>query len=473
MIIPVQKSIISDHRCSPPGQRVLYPGMVSYTMKPLITTGPPGPKAEAILRRDARVIAQSMVRDYPLVVDRAEGMNLWDVDENRYLDYSAGIAVMNLGWNHPEVVQAVTNQVQKLSHGAFLDYCSEVPVSFSEKLVSMLPGDLNRVYLSNSGAETVEAALKLARHHTKRKYFIAFYGGFHGRTYGALSLTASKVIQRKHFGPFLPVVHTPYPNPYRPFGVRADTCDEDVIQYIEEEIFPMEVSPEEVAAIVVEPIQGEGGYIVPPRTFLKRLREICDKYGILLIVDEVQSGCFRTGTFLASEQFGVVPDIVCLSKALGGGFPLGATVASDEVMSWPPGSHASTFGGNNAACAAGLATLTVMDRPGFGEHVTQMGEYLTGKLLTLQKRHDLIGDVRGKGLMIGAELVTDRITKKPAKQERSRVLTEAFRRGLTMLPAGESVIRFCPPLVIEKRHIDTGMEILDESFEGLKPGITV
>lgn len=438
-------------------------------MDPLITTGLPGPKAQAILRRDTGVVSQSMVRDYPLVVDRAEGMNLWDVDGNRYLDFSAGIAVMNTGWNHPDVVQAVTDQVQKLSHGAFLDFCSEVPVQFAEKLVSMLPGDLNRVYLSNSGAETVEAALKLARHHTKRKYFISFYGGFHGRTYGAMSLTASRVIQRQYFGPFLPVVHVPYPNPYRPFGFKTETCDVDVIRYIEEEIFPMEVSPDEVAAIVVEPIQGEGGYIVPPRPFLKRLREICDEHGILLIVDEVQSGCFRTGTFLASEQFGVVPDIVCLSKALGGGFPLGATVASEEVMSWPPGSHASTFGGNNVACAAGLATLSVMDQPGFGDHVLEMGEYLTGKLLSLQKRHEVIGDVRGMGLMVGAELVTNRTTKEPAIQERTRVLNKAFRRGLTMLPAGVSVIRFCPPLVIEKRHIDTGMEILDKSFELLQP----
>lgn len=442
-------------------------------MKPLIRTKPPGPQAQAILRRDAGVISQSMVREYPLVVDRAEGMNLWDVDGNRYLDFSAGIAVMNLGWNHPDVVQAVTGQVQKLSHGAFLDYCSEMPVRFAEKLVSMLPDGLNRVYLSNSGAETIEAALKLARHHTKRKYFIAFYGGFHGRTYGALSLTASRIIQRKYFGPFLPVIHVPYPNPYRPFGFTTEICDVDVIRYIEEEVFPMEVSPEEVAAIIVEPIQGEGGYIVPPRTFLKRLREVCDKHGILLIVDEVQSGCFRTGTFLASEQFGVVPDIVCLSKALGGGFPLGVTVASEDVMNWPPGSHASTFGGNNAACAAALATLTVMDRPGFGGHVTEMGEYLTDKLKGLQKRHPVIGDVRGIGLMVGAELVRDQVTKEPAKEERTRVLTEAYKRGLTMLPAGESVIRFCPPLVIEKRHIDTGMEILDHSLELLQPVIAI
>lgn len=438
-------------------------------MDPLIQTPPPGPKAQAVLKRDAGVIAQSMAREYPLVIDRAEGMNLWDVDGNRYLDLSAGIAVMNLGWNHPAVVQAVTDQARRLAHGAFLDYCSEPPVRFAEKLVSMLPGSLNRVYLSNSGAEAIEAALKLARHHTRRKYFLAFYGSFHGRTYGAMSLTAAKVIQREFFGPFLPVVHAPYANPYRPFGFRTDTCDVDVIRYIEEEIFPMEVSPREVAAIVVEPIQGEGGYVVPPPSFLKRLRDICDDHGILLVADEVQSGCFRTGTFLASEHSGVVPDIVCLAKALGGGYPIGATVASEDVMTWPPGSHASTFGGNNVACAAGLAALTEMSTPGFGRHVTEMGEHLMTHLQVLKKRHGLVGDVRGVGLMAGMELVQDRQTKLPAKAERTRVLTEAFRRGLTMLPAGESVIRFSPPLIIKKEEIDTGMMILDEALTAVQP----
>jgi len=433
-------------------------------MEPLIVTEPPGPKARAILQRDAGVISQCMVREYPLVLDRAEGMNLWDVDGNRYLDFSAGIAVMNAGWNHPDVVQAVTSQVPKLSHGAFLDFCSEIPVQFAEKLVSMLPKGLDRVYLSNSGAETVEAALKLARYHTNRKYFISFYGGFHGRTYGAISLTAAKVIQRKGFGPFLPVIHVPYPDPYRPFGFSTETCDVDVIRYIREEIFRTEVSPEEVAAIVVEAVQGEGGYIVPPQNFLRQLREICDEHGILLIVDEVQSGCMRTGRFLASEHFGVVPDIVTLSKAIGGGLPLGVTVASHEIMTWPPGSHASTFGGNNAACASGLAVLNILDSPGFGDHVTEMGAYLMDHLKVLQEKYELIGDVRGIGLMIGIELVRDRKTKQRAKEERNAVLNEAFRNGLTLLPAGESVIRFSPPLIIEKEDIDIGIEILDRAF---------
>ena len=433
-------------------------------MEPLVTIPPPGPRARTVLDRDARIISQSMVRDYPLVIDHAEGMNIWDIDGNRYLDFSAGIAVMNVGWNHPAVVRAVSDQVKQLSHGAFLDFCSEIPVQFAETVVSMLPDGLDRVYFSNSGAETIEAALKLARYHTKRKYFISFYGGFHGRTFGAVSLTAAKVIQRKHFGPFLPVIHAPYPNPYRPLGLSTLTCHLDVVQYIREVIFQTEVSPEEVAAIVVEPIQGEGGYIVPPPDFLRMLRELCDEHGILLIVDEVQSGCYRTGRFLATEHAGIVPDIVTLSKAIGGGMPLGVTVASDAIMTWPPGSHASTFGGNNVSCAAGIAVLGVMQEAGFGDHVTAMGAYLKESLAALSEKHELIGDVRGVGLMIGIELVRDRATLEPAKQERNAILNEAFQNGLTLLPAGESVIRFCPPLIIRKEDIDCGIRILDQAF---------
>ncbi len=426
---------------------------------------PPGPRARQVLERDAGVISRSMTREYPLVVDRARGTNLWDVDGNRYLDFTAGIAVMNIGWNHPAVVKAIRAQAGRLTHGAFSDFCSDPPVRLAEKLRSFLPESLEGVYFSNSGAETIEAALKVARYHTKRKYFISFYGGFHGRTYGAVSLTAAKVIQRKHFGPFLPVIHSPYPNPYRPFGGTAVTCDIDVVNNLEKEIFRTEASPEEVAAIVVEPVQGEGGYVVPPLTFLARIREICDEHGILLVADEVQSGCFRTGKFLACEHFGVVPDILCLSKALGGGLPLGVTVASGEVMNWPPGSHASTFGGNNLACAAGLAVLGVMGEPGFGDRVLGTGSYLAGRLRNLQKKHDLIGDVRGLGLMIGMELVKDRETKEPAGEERDAVLLRAFEAGLTLLSAGESAIRFCPPLTIGREDIDTGVDILDGALE--------
>ncbi len=431
-------------------------------MKPQIQVEPPGPKALAVLQRDAEVISQSMVREYPLVLQRASGVNLWDVDGNRYLDFTAGIAVMNAGWNHPKVVFAVQEQAKYLSHGAFLDFASEVPVRLAEELVRLLPEGLDRVYFSNSGAESVEAAMKLARHHTKRKYFISFYGGFHGRTYGALSLTAAKVVQRRYFGPFLPVVHVPYPSPYRPPGGDAATCDIDVLTYLEDEVFASDVAPDEVAAVFVEPVLGEEGYVVPPPGFLKRLRTLCDDYGILMVADEVQSGCYRTGRFLASEHAGVTPDIVCLAKAIGGGMPLGVTISSDEIMTWPPGSHASTFGGNNVACAAGLAVLEILSGDGFADGVAERGAYLLKGLSELQERHSIIGDVRGMGLMCAIELVRDRETKEPARRERETILRHAFESGIALLPAGQSAIRFSPPLTIEREDIDTGLAVLDQ-----------
>jgi 4-aminobutyrate aminotransferase len=435
-------------------------------MEPLIKVEPPGPRAKEVLKRDARVISQSMVREYPLVLERGSGVNLWDVDGNRYLDFSAGIAVMSVGWSNPRVVEAMKSQLQRLTHAAFLDFCSPVPVEFAERLLKFMPRSLDTVYFSNSGAECIEAALKLARHHTKRKYFIAFYGGFHGRTYGALSLTSARVVQRKYFGPFLPVIHAPYPNPYR-CAIDSDPsrCDIDVLRYIEEEIFRTEVAPDEVAAIVVEPVQGESGYVVPPLRFLRQLRELCDEHNILLVDDEVQAGCFRTGRFLAAEHSGIVPDIVCLSKAVGGGLPLGVTVASKEIMNWPPGSHASTFGGNAMSCAAGLAVLDIMGEGGFGDRVMEKGAYIQGRLREIQKEHSLIGDVRGLGLMIGFEFVRDRTTKEPAGEERDKILYNAFKKGLALLPAGESTIRICPPLTIEKEDIDIGLEIITEVIE--------
>jgi len=430
-------------------------------MEPLMHVEPPGPRALEVLHRDAAVISRSMVREYPLVLQKASGVNLWDVDGNRYLDFTAGIAVMNMGWNHPLVVFAIQEQAKYLSHGAFLDFCSEVPVRCAEELVGFLPDGLDRVYYSNSGAESVEAAMKLARHHTGRNYFISFYGGFHGRTYGALSLTAAKVVQRRSFGPFLPVIHAPYPDPYHPPGGDPATCDADVMAYLEDTIFRSEVAPDEVAAIFVEPVQGEGGYVVPPPGFLPRLRRLCDEHGILLVADEVQSGCFRTGRFLAATHANVTPDIVCLGKAIGGGIPFGVTVASSEIMDWPPGSHASTFGGNNLACAAALAVMDLMRDGGFGDRVMARGEYLVKRLRELAEWHTVIGDVRGLGLMVGMELVRDRSTKEPAREERETILRHAFERGLVLLPAGESVIRFCPPLIMNEEDIDVGIDILD------------
>ncbi|MDI6719336.1 MAG: acetyl ornithine aminotransferase family protein [Methanomicrobiales archaeon] len=431
-------------------------------MEPLVRIRPPGPTAREILRRDAEVISPSLSRAYPLVIDRAAGVNLWDVDGNRYLDFTAGIAVMNVGWNHPEVVRAVQEQTERLSHTVFADFCSELPVRFAEELVKFLPAGLDTVYFGNSGAESVEAAMKLARYHTGRKYFLAFHRAFHGRTFGALTLTAGRTKQRKHFGPFLSAVHAPYPDPYRPLcrNSRA-SCDQDVLDYIEDVIFRTEVSPEEVAAIVVEPVLGEGGYVVPPRTFLKRLRSLCDEHGILLVDDEVQAGGYRTGKFLAAEHSGVTADIVCLAKPIGGGLPIGVTVSTGEIMDWPPGSHASTFGGNAISCAAGLAVLEIMRAPTFGAHVLAQGEHLVEGLERLRRVHEGIGDVRSLGLMAGMELVRKRETREPDAEMRDRIVRECFERGLALLPAGESAIRFSPPLVIEKDDIDAGLSILD------------
>jgi len=434
-------------------------------MEPKIVSTPPGARARSVLERDSRVVSQSMARAYPLVLERASGMNLWDVDGNRYLDLTAGIAVMNMGWNHPDIIKAVQSQAEYLSHGAFLDFCSEVPVNFAEKLVKFMPSEINRVYFSNSGAESIEAAIKLARRATKRKYFISFYGGFHGRTMGALSLTATKVIHRQYFGPFLPVIHVPYANPYRPLNASSPSCEIDVINYIHEEVFKTEVAPDEVAAIIVEPVQGEGGYVIPPWNFLSQLRELCDMHDILLVSDEIQAGCFRTGRFLASEHSRIVPDIVCMAKAIGGGLPLGVTLASDELMKWPPGSHASTFGGNNMSCAAGLTMLNLMERDGIGQNAERRGRYLLEGLQRLYAKHDRIGDVRGVGLMSAIELVEDRKTKVPAKEKRNLIVRKAFERGVCLLPAGESAIRFSPPLVISEEEIDIGLSVIDGCLE--------
>ncbi|MGC9435139.1 MAG: aminotransferase class III-fold pyridoxal phosphate-dependent enzyme [Methanomicrobiales archaeon] len=438
---------------------------VSSSMEPHIMVTPPGPRAQAVLARDGRVISQSMSRAALLVTDRAEGMNLWDVDGNRYLDFTAGIAVMNAGWNPPAVVDAVRKQAGRLTHGAFLDFCSEPPVRLAERLTGLLPDGLDSVYFSNSGAESIEAALKLARHHTGRKYFLAFYGGFHGRTFGALSLTSSRVIQRQGFGPFLPVIHLPYPDPYRSFGGEDADCVEEVVRHLHDEVFSAEVSPREVAGIFVEPVLGEGGYVVPPPTFLRVLREICDEHGIMMVADEVQSGCMRTGTMLACEHAGVVPDIVCMAKALGGGLPLGATIASHRIMTWPRGAHASTFGGNNLSCAASLATLDILAASGFGDGVLDKGAFLLDRLRGLSGRHPAVGDVRGIGLMAAVELVRDRESKEHAPDLRDAVIREAFENGVTFLPAGRSAIRFSPPLIVSCGEIELGVKVLEDALE--------
>ncbi len=435
-------------------------------MKPTIRVKPPGPKARKILSRDDAVISQSMVRAYELVIDKAYGVNFQDVDGNVFLDFNSGIATMSFGHSDPTITQAIKDQLAKATHPAFLEFYSQLPVTFCEELVKFMPDGLDTVFLSNSGAEAVEAAMKLSRYHTGRKYFLAFQGAFHGRTLGALSLTSSKSVQRARFGPFLPAVHAPYAYPYRSIhSDDEDACAMDSIKYIEEEIFEKQVPPDEFAAIFVEPVQGESGYIVPPRRFLKELRRICDDHGILFVDDEVQSGCFRTGSFLAIEHFDVKPDVVCLAKALGGGLPIGATISSRKIMDWPRGAHANTFGGNLLSCAAGRAVLSLMKKPGLGDEIKRKGERIMKYLRDLQKEQKVIGDVRGLGLMIGVEFVVDRRTKKPAEKLRDLIIRIAFEKGLALLPAGKSVIRIAPPFVIESDDIDAGLEILSDSVK--------
>ncbi len=436
-------------------------------MKPKILVRPPGPKARQVLARDKRVISGSLNRVYGLVVEKAYGVNIEDVDGNVYLDFNSCIATMNFGHAHPRITSAIREQLEKAAHTAFLDFYAETPVRFCEELVGLMPQGLDRVFLSNSGAEAVEAAMKLARYHTKRKYFLAFQGAFHGRTYGALSLTSSKAVYRAGFGPFLSVFHAPYPYVY-----RSDTPDDpeetvsNCISFIEDQVFNKQAPPEEFAAIFVEPVQGEGGYVVPPKRFLVELRRICDEHGILLVDDEVQAGCFRTGRFLAIEHFGVKPDVVCMAKALGGGLPLGATVASGEVMDWIPGSHASTFGGNLVSCAAGREVVRLMKDPHLGPSVIKKGEYAISKLKELQDDVETIGDVRGLGLMIGVELAKRRASRMVTTRRPETVVGSAFQDGVCLLPAGDATVRIVPPLIIDREDLEAGLEVAEKSLKG-------
>jgi 4-aminobutyrate aminotransferase len=425
---------------------------------------PPGPKARAFLKRDGRYISPSSARAYPLVVRRAQGTMVEDVDGNRYLDFTSGVAVTNTGHCHPEVVKAISEQAGELLHMSGADFFNPLQIELAERLDKLCPGPSpKRVFFSNSGAEAVEAAIKLVRYHTGRPYIIAFIGGFHGRTMGALSLTASKPIHKKGFFPLIPgVIHVPYAYCYRcPYGVAHPAEELACVKFIEEELFKSYVPPEEVAAVFVEPIQGEGGYIVPPKAFLKDLSALCKKYGILLVADEVQSGMGRTGKMLAIEHFGVEPDVICLAKGIASGLPLGATIARQEIMGWPPGTHASTFGGNPVSCRAALVTLELL-RGGLINNATELGDYLLKGLKGLSSSHPIIGEVRGKGLMIGIELVGNRDTKERAVEERDKLVQRAFEKGLLLLGCGRNSIRFVPPLTITRKEADTALSILEE-----------
>lgn len=427
----------------------------------------PGPKAAAILKRDAAIMSTSYTRSYPLVAQRGEGVWIEDPDGNRFLDLTAGIAVTSTGHCHPAVVRAAQQQTAKLIHMSGTDFYYDVQVKLAEKLASLAPGtSKKRVFFTNSGTESVEAAFKLARYKTGRERMIAFFGAFHGRTFGSLSLTGSKVRQKKKFGALVPgVTHVEYPYFYR-LCKHNDLMryGEECVDYIENTLFKRTVPPEDVAAVIVEPIQGEGGYVVPPPNFHKRLRALTKKYGILLIMDEVQAGMGRTGKMFAIQHWDVEPDMITVAKGIASGFPLGALIARADLMDWEPGAHANTFGGNPVACAAALETIRLLETK-LLKNAEKTGEYLMSGLESLSRQYPKIGDVRGIGLMVGIEIVQNRETREMAPQLRDRVIDEAFKRGLLLLPCGDSSIRFSPPLILKPREVDMALGILDEVFE--------
>ncbi|MBN3887610.1 MULTISPECIES: acetyl ornithine aminotransferase family protein [unclassified Nostoc] len=422
---------------------------------PNLITSLPGPRAQAIVQRDRAVTSPSYTRDYPLVVSRGQGCMVEDVDGNVFLDMTAGIAVTATGHAHPEVVKAIQEQSARLLHMSGTDFYYEPMVELAEQLAIRAPfphphndsGFPAKIFFTNSGAESNEGAIKLARYYTKRSLIVAFLGAFHGRTYGAMSLTGSKAVQRANFGPLVPgVTHIPY-------GTHAS------LDYLEQQLFTAILPPQEVAAIVVEPIQGEGGYIVPEDGFLKRIREICDRHGILMVVDEVQAGMGRTGRLFAIEHWGVMPDIITTAKGIASGMPLGAILARPELMTWPPGSHATTFGGNPVACAAGIATLRLLES-GLMTNATQMGEFLQASLTELHQRFPRVSPPRGKGLMVAVDLLDEQGNLD--HKLRDRIIQEAFLRGLLLLGCGKAAIRFCPPLVIDSDQIKIALQIISE-----------
>ena len=428
----------------------------------------PGPKAKAAVAADARLISPSYTRSYPLVARRGRGLRVEDVDGNEFLDFAAGIAVTSTGHCHPEVVAAIQKQAAELIHISGTDFYDEHLTDLADKLsaVAPMPGP-HKFFYGNSGAEAIECALKLARYHTGRQHIIAFLGAFHGRTMGALSLTASKPQQKRRFSPLVPgVTHVRYPYAYR--GCTGGPQEEEAFalgcaRYIEDKLFKTILAPEEVAAIFVEPIQGEGGYVVAPTNFLRELRKICDRHGILLVADEVQSGAGRTGKWWAIEHSGVQPDIVCMAKGIASGMPLGICMSRADIMDWVPGSHASTFGGNPVSIAAALATMDVLEREAIA-NAARVGAKMIERLNGWKQTHPLVGDVRGRGLMIGIELVKDKTTREPATALRNKVETLAFERGLMILGCGETSLRLCPPLIVSENEATVALDILEDAL---------
>ncbi|MFZ1239172.1 MAG: acetyl ornithine aminotransferase family protein [Anaerolineae bacterium] len=430
----------------------------------------PGPKSAMFVARDHMALSPSYTRSYPFVIDHGRGAEVWDVDGNRFIDFNAGIAVNATGHCHPKVVEAIKAQADKFLHYSGTDFYYPVQIELAEKLTQLVPiAEPSLVFFTNSGAEAVEAALKLARYTTGRQRFLAFRGAFHGRTMGALSLTASKYVQRRGFAPLMPgVEHVDYGYCYRcPVNLTYPGCGIECVRRIETEVFRTNVPPQEVAAIFMEPVQGEGGYVVPPLEWMQALRALCDKYGILLVADEVQSGFGRTGKMFAMEHFGVEPDIICLAKGIASGLPLGAMVARKRLMTWPPGAHASTFGGNPLSCAAALATIQLIEDE-FMENSRVQGEYLKARLQEMAGRHPTIGDVRGLGLMVGAELVNDKLTKERFGELRNELVDQCYFHGLLILGCGPNTIRFAPPLMIPRDLIDEGLIIFERVLSELE-----
>jgi 4-aminobutyrate aminotransferase len=434
------------------------------TAGPRIKTTLPGPNARRVLEGDKQYISPSYTRSYPLVAKRGRGVVVEDVDGNEFLDFSAGIAVVSTGHCHPEVVAAIQKQAAELIHMSGTDFYYENMITLAERLskIAPMPGP-HKIYYGNSGTEAIEAAIKLARYHTRRQHIIAFFGAFHGRTMGSLALTSSKAQQRRRFAPLMPgVTHVPYPNVYhRPAGADPVQYAVDCARFIEEKLFKTTLPPEEVAAIFVEPIQGEGGYLVPPPEFLQELRRICDQNGILLVMDEVQSGSGRTGKWWACQHAGVEPDILCVAKGIASGMPLSVTMSRASIMDWVPGSHASTFGGNPVCIAAALATLDVIEREGL-KNADKIGRHILARLADWPKKHPMVGEVRGLGLMIGVEIVKDRDSRTPAHDERDKIVDLAFERGTLFLGCGENTLRVAPPLIVTREQADAALDILEE-----------
>ncbi len=448
--------------------------MLTAEMKlPQLITELPGPKAREIVARDSKVVSTSYTRDYPLVAKMGRGAVIEDVDGNTFLDFAAGIAVVATGHCHPQVVAAIQKQAANLIHMSGTDFYYQGMVELAEKLASIAPGkDAKRVYFGNSGTEAIEAAMKLARYHTKRDQFIAFHGCFHGRTMGALSLTASKAVQRKGFGSLLGgVFHAPYPNTYRgAYGIRPENAAADALAYIEDELFKRVVDPEDVAAVFVEPIQGEGGYLPAPDAFLQGLESLCREHGILLVCDEVQSGMGRTGKWWAAEHAGIEPDMICVAKGIASGMPLSAVVAKAHLMDWKPGAHASTFGGNPVSVAAALATIELLEH-GLIANAARMGAFILRHTADWPKKHKIVGDIRGKGLMIGIELVRDQKTKEKAPDLRNLILGLAFQKGLLLLGAGENSLRLAPPLMIDEEQAEFAVRTLGSCIEQVEQAL--